>query len=329
MKIRSFIKYLLCSLETHSGIQIFPRDRILSAVSKDGLAWEREDGIRIDVKGNSEQEMVYYCSVIQSPAYLRMYFHASQNINGEWKGNILSATSGDGLLWSQEEGRRVTPHGDGVVTSPCVVKMGDLYRMYYAEDTQSKQFSIFSAISKDGLHWSPESGVRISPETHSSLKSVRDPAIIQTPAGWRMYFSGITAGETCIYSAFSSNGIRWSFEPGTRLSAGAEGRQKVVDNPSILRLNDRLLRMYFRGADRNALGACIYSALSEDGLRWKVEPGVRLTGTGYYEAHGVECPHALILPDGTFRLYYTGYFGKHLLNWFTMRQYQYPHTIIS
>ena len=78
---------------------------ILSAVSKDGLNWSKEPGIRIDVHGPNATHQVLCPDVIPLPdGRWRMYFEARV---GDRPTAILSAVSTDGLQWEPEEGVRI------------------------------------------------------------------------------------------------------------------------------------------------------------------------------------------------------------------------------
>lgn len=124
------------------------------------------------------------------------------------------------------------------------------------------------------------------------------PRVVTLPSGrHRMYYTqilprpGFPAGandydnsSTRILSALSSDGIRWIPEPGVRLSAeqGGAGEFRVV-SPDIVPVAHEpgRLRMYYEccpGAQ--SIENSIRSAISDDGLNWTVEPGVRLETAG-------------------------------------------------
>jgi len=112
--------------------------RILSAVSEDGLAWTKEDGVRVDVGGPDDILHASGSHVMQVPdgRYFMFYFGSSR----DWSGCILSAVSSDGLTWEKESGCRIVPQdlqgGPYSLVSPgALVKLSDYeYRMYFAAD---------------------------------------------------------------------------------------------------------------------------------------------------------------------------------------------------
>ena len=78
------------------------------------------------------------------------------------------------------------------------------------------------------------------------------------------------------------------------------------------------LRIYFSEYRRESIvGAYIASALTEDGINWRREEGVRLASGGPFDRHGVFCPQ-LVPVAGGWRMYYGGYWGRHLLEPYTL-----------
>ncbi|MBI4440401.1 hypothetical protein HY638_05500 [Candidatus Woesearchaeota archaeon] len=126
------------------------RGQVYSALSGDGINWNKEDGERMDG--------ATFPSVIKLPdgAY-RMYF---QN-----NGVIKSAISSDGLSWKAESGARIgTSNSAGLklssVLAPTVIKSGNGYILVYAgainekypEKVPNNEIHLFLwATSADGL----------------------------------------------------------------------------------------------------------------------------------------------------------------------------------
>ena len=85
--------------------------------------------------------------------------------------------------------------------------------------------------------------------------------------------------------------ISWEKDSGSRVTGGSV--------PFIHKLKDGKVRLYYCG------GEGISSAISQDGLAFVKEPGVRLTGGTGFEL--IVCdPTVVDLPDGRVRMYYKG-----------------------
>lgn len=143
------------------------------------------------------------------------------------------------------------------------------------------------------------------------------PRVVVLPNGqYRMYYTqmlprpGFPAGaidydycSTRILSAVSSDGMTWVPEPGVRLSPqqGGAGDFRVV-SPDIVPISGEpgRLRMYYECCPgTQSIDNSIRSAVSNDGLSWTVEPGVRLENFG---CHYSSC-RIVFLEDGQSRMY--------------------------
>lgn len=188
-------------------------------------------------------------------------------------------------------------------------------------------------VARDpGVTWTRDADVAIEappdddahplPEARWSLAAKRtgvcgavSPRVLRLPGGdYRMYYSqilprpGFPAGAndydyatTRILSAHSTDGSSWTPEPGVRLSAeaGGAGDYRVVSS-DVVPTYDGRLRMYFeccRGPQ--SIQNSILSAISEDGLAWRLEPGIRLE----LAARNLASPRIIYFADGTCRLY--------------------------
>jgi YD repeat-containing protein len=181
-------------------------NEIKSALSNDGgKTFTLEEGAR--AQGSVP-------ATIQLPdGQWRMYY-ASQ-------GEIVSATSRDGLTFTNERGIRIERGKPGEfdefgITHPSIVALPDgSYRMYYDGQFRPEPgpyWRIMSARSKDGLHWTKDEGSRIPVNTKfgdfeaelafSSHVEYRDGT-------YTMYFSsqGNPISASGIWRATSSNGI--------------------------------------------------------------------------------------------------------------------------
>lgn len=111
---------------------------------------------------------------------------------------------------------------------------------------------------------------------------------------FRMYYSAepeIPGFQGQVYSATSSDGIKWSTENGTRLTSAIF--------PSVIKLEDGQFRMYFQ--DRQM----IKSAISSDGLVWESESGVRVdtSNPSGLTLSGVVAPTVIKTPNEYLMVY--------------------------
>ncbi len=247
---------------------------ILSAVSTDGLIWQKEPGIRLDVHEPDASRRVLCPDVIPLPdGRWRMYFEARSS---EGPSVILSAISTDGLEWDRESGVRVADPEWSFGSPRCIYvedpesPTGLGYRLYfhhYSYPMQSglgAQNYIISAISSDGLQFEIEPGIRV-PQEDAKRESyaVYAPEVIRlADASYRIYYSGwsdeIRGG---IFSASSRDGLNWIKDVGPLLDLDRPLDCRMVSEPCVISLDDGRCRLYYEaeGQDKRR---CILSATS-------------------------------------------------------------------
>ncbi len=133
-------------------------------------------------------------------------------------------------------------------------------------------------------------GICISGEVGNEIGL--DPEVFQLPDGsYRMYLADSESPEIGVIVADSPDGLIWTIEP---------WREDVVgDGPSIIELPDGLYRAYWQRKSGNWE---IMTAVSSDGYNWEDE--TVCTSPNIEDFYG-GLPSVIILPDETYRMYYT------------------------
>ena len=203
--------------------------------------------------------------------------------------------------------------------SPNVIALEDGgFRMYYcqmlprpghpagANDYDNCTTRLLSATSKDGLTWTPEPGVRLGAKQGGAgdfrVVSPEVAPLPDRPGRLRMYYEcspGSENGPSTLRSAISDDGgLEWTVEDGVRI----DDPNGSFHAPRLIYLDDGRCRLYF-----SERGVGINSALSDDGLAFEREPGVRLRGGSTYDAFTAFAPEVLRIRDGGYRMYFSGY----------------------
>ena len=204
----------------------------------------------------------------------------------------------------------------GVVSPRILALPGGGFRMYYsqilprpgfaagANDYDNATTRILSAFSSDGKNWVPEPGVRLSPQ-EGGAGEFRVVSSEVVPIGdgqrLRMYFEcceGSQAVTNSIRSATSSDGLKWTMDPGVRVAS--EGHNYA--SPRIVFLDEGQCRMYL--FDR---GLGIISLLSRDGLEFHQEPGLRIAQDGPRDSLCAFAPEVVRVAGAGYVMYYAGY----------------------
>jgi hypothetical protein len=185
--------------------------------------------------------------------------------------------------WHNEPGWRVAgsrPIDSSKVQAPGVVRLpSGGFRLFYTGVGPARPYAacqgyILSAVSRNGLDFALEDGIRLAPDPGVPWMSRRvlAPTVTQLPNGrWRMYFEarGPADRPTVIASATSPDLLAWTMEPGIRLQASGD-----VGGPRFVPLPGGRGRIYcFSRAAQS-----VVSAITADGLTFEWEPGRRIQG---------------------------------------------------
>ena len=145
--------------------------------------------------------------------------------------------------------------------------------------------------------WTGDPGARLENATVPNIYRMEDGRI-------RMYYGG----QGGILSAISQDGIAFTKETGVRVPSGSQDSpEMIVSDPTLVRLNDGRVRIYYKGATGPGGPGqsvhMIFSAISSDGLHFEKE-GIRIDSRQTPDRGWASVPEAIVLPDGSVRLYY-------------------------
>lgn len=262
---------------------------ILSATSVDGLDFAVEPGIRVapDPLATQMSLRVLAPSVTQLPSGgWRMYFEARGR--ADLPTAIMSAFSMDQLIWSVEAGIRFSAPG-GVGAPRFAWQADGTGRLFCFESIydggRRLGTRVISAVSRDGLTFEREPGVRLA-DKQDALDSAGITAAEVVPGTpWRM-----------VYSAWQDvpAGTVVPTHPSADIAAADNGASADFAAASI-------------AADMSGYRSRILMASSDDGLNWTRDL-VIIEGDGYGGAD-IDAVHAedmslIELDDGRWRMYY-------------------------
>ncbi len=220
---------------------------ILSAISSDGLNFERESGVRIAPAGGpgSPESIVCDATMVELPdGRVRMYYKGANGAGGPGEAlhKVFSAISSDGLSF-QKEGMRIDSEktGDrGWASVPEAIKLPDgRIRIYYVSGDFEAQGGIMSAISQDGLNFQKESGARV--------KTLVDPAVAMPDGKYLLLAVVLPPPPNApqrqelpvgIYSLVSDDGLNFGSPQPVLQEAG-------VYDPSIVQLSSDTYRVFY------------------------------------------------------------------------------------
>lgn len=180
------------------------KDKVSYATGKSLTSWT--DSKKILVEHASVPDVVYKDNV------LYIYFvDVSKDGIPEQLGLIKSADKGK--TWSEKVNIKIDGLGDKVAVDPAPFLLDDgRIRLYYFDISKTmtegtKDNSMYSAVSSDGINFKEESGVRFK------YDSIYDPDVIKVGDSWRMYvgYAAIN-NEPKVISATSADGLKFEYE---------------------------------------------------------------------------------------------------------------------
>jgi len=143
--------------------------KIFSAVSRDGLSFQRE-GVRVDSEATDDRGWASVPEAIRlKDGRVRIYYVSG---NPAARGGIMSALSPDGLAFTQEEGARV--HG---LVDPAVIQLPQGTFLMFVASIEPRlppylARGIYMLSSEDGLSFENRTTVLEEPD-------VFDPTVLQ------------------------------------------------------------------------------------------------------------------------------------------------------
>ncbi|MCG6940318.1 MAG: glycosyl hydrolase [Thiohalocapsa sp.] len=205
---------------------------------------------------------------------------------------------------------------------------GDEERFRFGRfEVKGLRLRIGCARSTDGIQWQridgPHRGalLDVGPPGAFDQATCGWPRVLRLPDGrWRMYYHGLDPErmQFAIGAAESDDGLAWQ-RLGEIFGSGEPGAfdETGVTLPELLppgQHGGSDWRMLYQGVCRDGHRS-IGLAASPDGLYWSRVPGAEPggavfahapSGSGRWDAFAVGTPCVVPMPDGRFRLYYSG-----------------------
>ena len=204
------------------GLSAFPG--IGMAVSRDGLRWERGDGLPVlassgnhgdpDAVGSAGGSLIQVGQGIQREWWF--YYTGCPTLGNPLRLNqqktICLAVSRDGIHWKKRGAVMYRDpkrqYEDIGVAGPVVhLRPDGGYRMWYsAIGTKWGYYSICYAESEDGIHWRrgerPGDNLQLTPQGKGwERQMVEYPSVIREGDHWRLFYCGNGYGMTGIGTA--------------------------------------------------------------------------------------------------------------------------------
>jgi hypothetical protein len=231
--------------------------RVLSASSADGLNWTRDPGVRLEqasvpcALADGDRVVMYYVDGAKRPA------------------TVGCAISADGISFTKQDVHIAGLNGSFAADPSIIRNTSGTYCLYYLEGPgtrkpgpqpggpkSSEMHEIHLAVGSDPLNLADTGPVLRYPD-------LVDPDVFGYRGSWFMYV--FSQGKTLIATSLTGRDfqVRGSMQP--------TGFGTVAP----VQLADGRLRLYAFNQDQRS-GNRFVSFISNDGVNWTAEPGVRL-----------------------------------------------------
>ncbi len=187
---------------------------------------------------------------------------------------------------------------------PLKEKVDDLEKIKIEEGKPTMEEPIVEDATKQEpklLVWEKEPGIRVQEAVSSST-------IFRDDKYW-VYYT-----RNGIELAISNDGINFELKGTVIRDDGIGSEQEMVTNPAVFRLKNGKYRMIYEGSkDRQAVRK-LYSAISDDGVKWTKEKGIRLEDSIFFsdpkkgkssDVIFTSVPDVIRLENDCLRMYYT------------------------
>ena len=200
------------------------------------------------------------------------------------------------------------------VFSPCVIKDGNEYIMYYG-GTEGIGNRIGFATSSDGITWTKSTNNPILDRNGNWENDVHNPSVIKEGDTYKMWYSGYD-GKNRVGYATSTDGINWVRSDSPVVDVGPPGSWDEDDilAPTVIK-DGSLYKMWYQGhsengsADYDFNNAGIGYATSTDGINWTKysgNPVLNYGSAGEWDSYGVGGPTVIKDSNGIYHMWYFG-----------------------
>ncbi len=186
------------------------------------------------------------------------------------------ARSSDARTWRKEPAPVLTPGPRGSwdergVADPYVLKLADVFYVYYLGQNRAHQQQIGLARSQDGMHWTKlrSNPVVTMPWPGAGLpdeNGLGEPAVWQSNGWYWMLLTGRGGTEErSLIPMRSREGVHW-IKAGSYIHGNAEWDHAVICDPTVLVENDKT-RFWFGGGDKARPDENLNGQIGEGELR--------------------------------------------------------------
>ncbi|MDP4115054.1 MAG: hypothetical protein Q8903_02910 [Bacteroidota bacterium] len=193
------------------------------------------------------------------------------------------------------------------VAYPCILKEGNMYKMWYTGVNGGAIGYIGYAVSQDGINWTKNNLPVLSPSSGNfDNTAVAMSQVLKISNGYKMYYAGRSGNQVLIGAATSIDGISWNKNYGAVLT-GNNYNEKLFPT-SIIYLNDKFYLYYYSS---NGISTSICLATSINGVTFVKENQPIITVSELWEGNALTSAN-VVYDNNKFKMYYLTSDGKYI-----------------
>ncbi len=186
-------------------------------------------------------------TILRDDGKWRMWFAATDFINGKGLHTLHECTSDDGIRWSSPSAPLLSN-----VYAPTIVKTDGMYRMWFTRVGQSP-WVICHAVSPDGLAWKDSPAPVLELDQPWELDRLFYPTVVQQNGVYLMWYGSYwrdarPAQKTALGFAVSQDGVKWHKHPANPVfkpEPKNDWESHYVTSQSVMRLADGTWRVWY------------------------------------------------------------------------------------
>lgn len=213
---------------------------------------------------------IFAPAVINDGTEYKMYYAGTDGSRYQ----IGLAHSSDGINWLKDENNPVLSRlevDDHDVTEPTVIFNGSKYEMWYngfKRNNGTIDFSVYRAISDDGIHWTPNPLTPVlRPTTGWGSAASTNPFVLKTGSEYKMWFTAPDTGNWSVGYASSPDGINWTPYSGNPVLIGDQPWDGNQIGGTTVIFDGGSYHMWY-GTNSIGSNTKIIYAFSTDGIHW-------------------------------------------------------------
>lgn len=218
-----------------------------AATSFDGLAWEPQGRV-LSPQAEAGAYIAANGSVLAVDGELWYWFETGYPLR------IALARSRDGREWRRQPVLSTGPYGsfdEMAVADPYVIRAGEFFFMVYLGQDRAARQRLGLARSRDGIAWEKLRANPILEGRDGAFdEELGEPAMWDSGGWWWMLYTGRARDEQRrLGLARSRDGVRWERIENFVISGDRAWNRKVLCDPTVERLPDGSVRVWFGGGD--------------------------------------------------------------------------------